>query len=91
MSGFPAGKAVVRGAGAVAVVLLLGSGCGGSENKATNGQSPGPANRSAAVIPLPGGQPTSPAPEFTTRAPVVPEGGVTLEEVYNQGKTDVVR
>lgn len=43
------------------------------------------------VIPLPGGQPTSPPPEFTTRAPVVPPGGVTLEEVYNQGKTDVVR
>jgi hypothetical protein len=73
------------------VILLLGAGCGGGEKPATQGDTPAPANRSAAVIPIAGGQPTSPAPEFTTRPPSLPSGGVTLEEVHRQGKTDVIR
>ena len=84
---------VVRGAGALAAAgaLLLGSACGGGDNEATEGNAPGAANGPTAVIPMTGGQPTGPAPEFTTRAPAVPEGGVSLEELHSQGKTEVVR
>lgn len=89
---------VIRGAGvlAAALALLLGSGCGDGDggnqpNQATEGNSPAPANRSAAVIPVAGGQPSTPAPQFTSQVPSVPTGGVTLEELHSQGKTDVIR
>ncbi len=93
MTGLSVRKAVVRGAGALAVTLLLATGCGDGdgENRATQGDSPAPANRSAAVIPIAGGQPSTPAPQFTAQVPSVPAGGVTLEDLHSQGKTDVVR
>ena len=77
---------------AAGLVLAVGAGCGGGGDETTEGNNaPAPANRPAAVIPVAGGHPSTPAPQFSTQAPSVPTGGVTLEELHRQGKTDVVR
>jgi hypothetical protein len=76
---------------AFAGALLLGAGCGESGDRATETNSPAPRNESTAVIPVAGGQPTSPAPQFMAQVPSIPTGGVTLEELHSQGKADVLR
>lgn len=87
-------KNLVRRAAPVAVgtVLLLGSGCGGTSHQTSNSKSPTPANQSAvAAIPAGGAHPSTPAPDLTHQTPTAPVGGVSLEELYQQGKTDTVR
>lgn len=79
------------GVAAAASLLLLGGACGGSTDETPQADAPAAGNRSAAVIPVAGAQPSGPAPEFATQTPAVPSGGVTLEELHRQGKTEVIR
>lgn len=88
----------LAGGTALAAVLMLGSGCSSSEDKpvsqspAPKTESPAPKTESTAVanIPAAGTQAVTPAPALSTGNIPVPDG-VPLVELYQQGKTDVVR
>jgi hypothetical protein len=76
---------------AVALVLLGGTACAGPE-ASISGPTPGQANHQPVVeIPLPGSGRVAPAPDLPQRGPAMPQDTIPLEELYRQGRTDVLR